>query len=123
MKELNRNNCLGGPKCPHCGGVGLTPGWSPTYQDPDNAGGHSEAEPCPMKIGRFAGTFKVKEEFSGEYVGPDKRLKGERAMVFTCKQRPRVVYAQFNTIPLVVGTLSLSHGWHKFPKHYFKLER
>jgi hypothetical protein len=33
--------------CKTCGGTKMTSGWYPTYADPDNAGMHPEAEPCP----------------------------------------------------------------------------
>jgi hypothetical protein len=32
--------------CPRCGGTGITKGWMPTYNDPDNASMAPEAEPC-----------------------------------------------------------------------------
>ncbi len=36
-----------GNLCKTCGGSKMTPGWYPTYNDPDNIGLHPEAEPCP----------------------------------------------------------------------------
>lgn len=32
--------------CEICGGSGLTPGWMPSYGNPDNAGCDEPAEPC-----------------------------------------------------------------------------
>ena len=34
-------------KCKTCGGSGMTAGWVPTYENPDNSGGDQAAEPCP----------------------------------------------------------------------------
>jgi len=33
-------------KCPKCDGYGLTPGWEPSFGDPDNVEGLPESEPC-----------------------------------------------------------------------------
>lgn len=35
------------PVCKTCGGSGMTPGWVPSYYDPDNSGLAEPAEPCP----------------------------------------------------------------------------
>lgn len=37
------------PPCPDCGGSGMTPGWVPSYANPDNSGGGDSAEPCHCK--------------------------------------------------------------------------
>lgn len=56
--------------CDICGDTGITPGWTPSYNDPSNDGGHPEAEPCDCKIGRerFPERFK---EFSIALLNPE----------------------------------------------------
>lgn len=39
------------PKCATCGDTGLTPGWVPSHNDPDNNAMHPQAEPCNCEAG------------------------------------------------------------------------
>lgn len=52
------------PECQACDDSGMTPGWVPSYRDPDNNGGHQPAEPCDCVAARnrFPEMFRSGEE-------------------------------------------------------------